>query len=1343
MENDWKTVGLKDKKKKKNVSIKAAGLKLAVKRLKSDWLELSKHPLRNCSAQPLEQNIMEWHVNFRSEQAPMKNVIFHILLKFKEDYPSSPPAVYLPTGLPHANCLRKGDTWIVCSDLLENGQWAVKEQKTRSYTGWSSAYSLSTLLLQLQTLVMDKSDWKVAHNGITMDQARRAALRYKCPSCSHDLSSYVEPDIEDFHDGEAMVVWPPLCSGKSTTLKEAVNEKQVKFSIPKEQPIVQPVESLYAKLQRLEKTEQVLKGWIALEYGNNVINCRSNGDTLRKLQNSSASNIIDETGEQCSKRWLSKLPRNTKVWARLEARNNSKWYPAVLISSGNGIHLVRFHNHERIIKLPTECLRIPDPVQKKLKVNELGVPLHITKQRAQEMIFQHKEVCEKVRHDLPVKCNKSTQTLKHSTLKSTVSPLRLLPRNSPVWVRLGNKWRHGRLIRVVSKLFLCRVGNIAVKQFPAENVLIPNLLRQKMIGHLQNSVVGGIIPPKSIVLLRKTPVFAQPAKKKFYHGTCMLDKQDGRYVIYFGHLNKTKILTRDSIRIQTHVLDMFIRMLREPIEPIKKKPVKIYSKWKTAVQKVPAVNRSTTGGLCNMKLNGGSIEINQSVLPFQGRKKTYSTTPELSVAHSGTTSEGSLNHYNLTDVDPFHNVKELVEGDEIIVKSGKRGVIKSFGKNVNIFLVRFEGESMNKMVTRSAVQFLKQIGKSRPSKRIKPNSDYFRILRVTELFSVMEFLTYKEIARLACTCKELRDAAEDKFLWRVVFSRQFPKRKVNSNNVANWKYLFMLESEQIFQSLVCYHTKASFNETVLGIPLIYTTNPVKKTIDYIKTWPNSLLCKEAFHVHHIRKTIWKESFTHWLPIYINYDHFRRGLDDLKKTIRVLAQKSNSATWKNRGFNPQMVLDVFPQILKTYKTISIADKGEINSDEILTGYCSIHRLFLALVLEYPTLRHTINQRIARFIKNPSNRTKSECPDLGNFITLITVSDKYYWKDVSRFYLSENLDRSILWSCRKYPELHNLATLSKDGIEIDRIEKMWTTRRINSILALFNSYFASQFCRNRSIYDQVRYYDRFFGRPARADVQQFKKDVDKMINCAETPNNWGEWFRMLGLKALTPQKLTSILRNAVKMSKTKGYTNNKMNFSKIHASGVGQIVLAGQSYSVDPTIQTVEIEDIWIYTDDVNYLDFSAIALNRKGKKVDHVDYLHKSWRKNGRDIMHHSGDEMEDELSQGRHTLQISLNRLPINVERVVFVVTAYRLDFSQFKQTYVRLVSKGKAGSSELCRGAANDLAQKYPKKTLLVIGELKRTRAEYGAQWKFIAHDVVGNGTVRNYEKIIKQIPK
>lgn len=40
MENDWKTVAVKEnqkkKKKRKNVNIKAAGLKLAVKRLKAD-----------------------------------------------------------------------------------------------------------------------------------------------------------------------------------------------------------------------------------------------------------------------------------------------------------------------------------------------------------------------------------------------------------------------------------------------------------------------------------------------------------------------------------------------------------------------------------------------------------------------------------------------------------------------------------------------------------------------------------------------------------------------------------------------------------------------------------------------------------------------------------------------------------------------------------------------------------------------------------------------------------------------------------------------------------------------------------------------------------------------------------------------------------------------------------------------------------------------------------------------------------------------------------------------------------------------------------------------------------
>merc|ERR550534_2040822 len=184
---------------------------------------------------------MEWHVNFRSKQAPLKNIIFHILLKFNADYPFSPPAVYLPSGLPHANCIRKSHTWIVCSDFLENGQWAVKEQKARSYTGWSSAYSITTILLQIQTLVMDKSDWKNTHNGITLEEARGAALRYTCPTCPHDLSSYVEPDDEGVEDRKAIVVWPPLRSGASTLLAEDVVEKHLKFSIPKEQPVTKPI----------------------------------------------------------------------------------------------------------------------------------------------------------------------------------------------------------------------------------------------------------------------------------------------------------------------------------------------------------------------------------------------------------------------------------------------------------------------------------------------------------------------------------------------------------------------------------------------------------------------------------------------------------------------------------------------------------------------------------------------------------------------------------------------------------------------------------------------------------------------------------------------------------------------------------------------------------------------------------------------------------------------------------------------------------------------------------------------------------------------------------------------
>merc|ERR1719412_1807941 len=101
-------------------------------------------------------------------KCPQLDVV-HMVINFCDYFPSKPPKVTLPVGLPHPSCIRISGKWQICADLLENGQWNNKKQKNRAYTGWSSAYSVSTILLQLQSLILERGAMKDEHNGVSLE----------------------------------------------------------------------------------------------------------------------------------------------------------------------------------------------------------------------------------------------------------------------------------------------------------------------------------------------------------------------------------------------------------------------------------------------------------------------------------------------------------------------------------------------------------------------------------------------------------------------------------------------------------------------------------------------------------------------------------------------------------------------------------------------------------------------------------------------------------------------------------------------------------------------------------------------------------------------------------------------------------------------------------------------------------------------------------------------------------------------------------------------------------------------------------------------------------------------
>jgi hypothetical protein len=89
----------------------------------------------------------------------------------------------------------------------------------------------------------------------------------------------------------------------------------------------------------------------------------------------------------------------------------------------------------------------------------------------------------------------------------------------------------------------------------------------------------------------------------------------------------------------------------------------------------------------------------------------------------------------------------------------------------------------------------------------------------------------------------------------------------------------------------------------------------------------------------------------------------------------------------------------------------------------------------MVDRYPELTAYINRQVSNFVKDEHYRTKRVTPSLGEFLPLLTVSN-LSWKDIAKAYLSENFDRNVLWTLKKYPELE---TLESDSISWERLNK----------------------------------------------------------------------------------------------------------------------------------------------------------------------------------------------------------------------------------------------------------------------------------------------------------------
>ena len=152
---------------------------MAARRLMRDLEELKSSPVSvNISAHPMPSDIYKWHGNLR---IPEHDITVHYELSFTCDYPIEPPSILLKTAIPHSNVYTAPNNSRkihLCLDMLQRGRAA-------PYQGWSTAYTVRTILLQLESLMQDPESLRGNPFIGTMDAALIRANHFNCADCGH------------------------------------------------------------------------------------------------------------------------------------------------------------------------------------------------------------------------------------------------------------------------------------------------------------------------------------------------------------------------------------------------------------------------------------------------------------------------------------------------------------------------------------------------------------------------------------------------------------------------------------------------------------------------------------------------------------------------------------------------------------------------------------------------------------------------------------------------------------------------------------------------------------------------------------------------------------------------------------------------------------------------------------------------------------------------------------------------------------------------------------------------------------------------------------------------------
>jgi len=157
-------------------------------RLRREYCELLASPIANCAAEPLEHDIGIWHANI---YVPALEITFHFEIDYPHNYPKQAPKVKNCTKIEHPNVFGT----FICLDILTMSA----ETANTPFRGWTPAYTISSLLVQLQSFLFEAISEENSRSWEAREMTKSAAT-FICFECGHS-THHPTPEIVCLENG--------------------------------------------------------------------------------------------------------------------------------------------------------------------------------------------------------------------------------------------------------------------------------------------------------------------------------------------------------------------------------------------------------------------------------------------------------------------------------------------------------------------------------------------------------------------------------------------------------------------------------------------------------------------------------------------------------------------------------------------------------------------------------------------------------------------------------------------------------------------------------------------------------------------------------------------------------------------------------------------------------------------------------------------------------------------------------------------------------------------------------------------------------------------------------------